>query len=126
MRRSTFAIAGGLAAFLLSGNLIIWILPWSANPHWLSREMWIAIPFILALATLLAAFIAARLAPRAPYAHGLPFAALPFVRAYDGIVVHNPMWWVGLVATGGIAAAVAGTYLAWRHRRVSVLRRAHN
>ena len=126
MRRSTLAIASGLAAFLVLGNLIIWILPWSANPHWLSREMWIATPFLLALATLLAAFIAGRLAPRAPYAHGLPFAALPLIRAYDGIVVHNPTWWVALVAAGGITAAVVGTYLAVRHRRVSFLRRAHN
>ena len=126
MRRSALAIAAALVSFALVGNLIIWILPWPWNRHWQSPEMWLATPFVLALASLAAAYIAARLAPRAPYAHGLMIAALPFILAYDAIVVREPAWWIACVAASGIVGGLLGTYLAVRHRTSVPLRRAHN
>ena len=124
MRRSAFAIIAGLVTFALVMEALIWALPWQWNPHWQSREMWLATPFMFAVAAVIAAYVTATLAPRWPYAHGLIVALLPFIRAYDGL--DEPVWWVSSLAGLGIDAVLLGILLAGRHRRSMSVRRAHN
>lgn len=116
MRRSVASLVAGLVTAMLINAIAAVVLRWP-DVFWSLAWEW-GLAARLFAATAAGAYVAARIARRAPVLHAAIAAVPALVVSYDWWRSENALWLVGLIAISGALGVISGSALARRSRAV--------
>jgi hypothetical protein len=110
--RTLASLAAGLASAILINAIAAVVLRWP-DVFWSLAWEW-GLAARLYLATAVGAYVAARIARRAPVLHAAIAAVPSLVMSYDWWRSENALWLVALIAISGALGVISGAAMAGR------------